>query len=110
MEWPALFAVAPFPKSPSQAHTLFLSPLAQVDVWALGITAVEMAERYPPRWKVNPNRVIFMIVKDPPPRLSDLDRWSLTFQDFIAQCLQKVQKDDEGRCVDVSCRRHSMLL
>ncbi|KAK2078182.1 hypothetical protein QBZ16_004050 [Prototheca wickerhamii] len=61
----------------------------KVDVWALGITAVEMAERYPPRWKVNPNRVIFMIVKDPPPRLSDMDRWSLTFQDFIAQCLQK---------------------
>lgn len=61
----------------------------KVDIWALGITAIEMAERYPPRWRVNPNRVIFQIVKDPPPRLSDKDRWTLAFQDFIAQCLQK---------------------
>ncbi|KAL6777728.1 SIK1 [Auxenochlorella protothecoides x Auxenochlorella symbiontica] len=61
----------------------------KVDVWALGITVIEMAEQAPPRWKINPNRVIFMIVKDPAPRLSDSERWSLTFQDFIAQCLQK---------------------
>lgn len=61
----------------------------KVDVWALGISAIEMAERYPPRWRVNPNRVIFMVVRDPPPRLTDKERWSLAFQDFIAQCLQK---------------------
>ncbi len=60
-------------------------------MWALGISAIEMAERYPPRWKINPNRVIFMIVRDPPPRLGDKERWSLIFQDFIAQCLQKVR-------------------
>ncbi|KDD75076.1 hypothetical protein H632_c886p0 [Helicosporidium sp. ATCC 50920] len=63
----------------------------KVDVWALGISAIEMAEQYPPRWKINPNRVIFMIVKDPAPRLQDVEHWTLTFQDFVAQCLQKVQ-------------------
>ncbi len=62
----------------------------QVDVWALGISAVEMAEVTPPRWSVHPMRVIFMISRDPPPRLADRDRWSLTFHDFVAQCLQKV--------------------
>ncbi len=62
----------------------------QVDIWALGVSAIEMAEQFPPRWRTNPNRVIFMIVKDPPPRLADKDRWSLNFQDFVAQCLQKV--------------------
>ncbi len=31
-----------------------------------------------------------MISRDPPPRLADRDRWSLTFHDFVAQCLQKV--------------------
>ena len=31
--------------------------LMQVDVWALGICSIEMAEHFPPRWKVNPNRV-----------------------------------------------------
>ncbi|KAL4436608.1 hypothetical protein ABPG75_003747 [Micractinium tetrahymenae] len=61
----------------------------KVDIWALGVSAIEMAEQFPPRWRINPNRVIFMIVKDPPPRLADKDRWSLNFQDFVAQCLQK---------------------
>lgn len=59
-------------------------------MWALGVSAIEMAEQFPPRWRINPNRVIFMIVKDPPPRLADKERWSLNFQDFVAQCLQKV--------------------
>lgn len=59
-------------------------------MWALGISAVEMAEVTPPRWSVHPMRVIFMISRDPPPRLADRDRWSLTFHDFVAQCLQKV--------------------
>lgn len=66
-----------------------------MDIWALGVSAIEMAEQFPPRWRINPNRVIFMIVKDPPPRLADKDRWSLNFQDFVAQCLQKVR--DRGR-------------
>ncbi|PSC67730.1 Serine threonine-kinase dst1 [Micractinium conductrix] len=61
----------------------------KVDIWALGISTIEMAEQFPPRWRVNPNRVIFQVVKDPPPRLADKERWSLTFQDFVAQCLQK---------------------
>ncbi|KAA6427027.1 MAG: Serine threonine kinase [Trebouxia sp. A1-2] len=64
----------------------------KVDVWALGISAVEMAEVTPPRWSVHPMRVIFMISRDPPPRLADRDRWSLTFHDFVAQCLQKEPK------------------
>ena len=62
----------------------------QVDIWALGITAIEMAESQPPRWAINPMRVIFMITREPPPQLKDLDRWSLSFHDFIAQSLQKV--------------------
>jgi serine/threonine-protein kinase 24/25/MST4 len=64
--------------------------LRQVDVWALGISAIEMAELTPPRWKVHPLRVIFMISREPPPGLAEPDRWSDTFQDFLTQCLQKV--------------------
>ena len=62
---------------------------AQVDVWALGVSAIEMAEVTPPRWAVHPMRVIFMISRDPPPQLADKDRWSLPFHDFVAQSLQK---------------------
>ena len=82
----------------------------QVDVWALGISAVEMAEVAPPRWAVHPMRVIFMISRDPPPQLADRDRWSLPFHDFVAQCLQKVnppaKKSRAGahaRCPGVTC-------
>jgi serine/threonine protein kinase len=64
----------------------------KVDVWALGISCIEMAERFPPRWRVNPNRVIFQIVKDPSPKLTEKEMWSLAFQDFIAQCLLKDPK------------------
>lgn len=64
----------------------------KVDVWALGITAIEMAEMYPPRWRVNPNRVIFMVVRDPAPHLANREAWTLSFQDFISQCLTKEAK------------------
>jgi serine/threonine protein kinase len=37
------------------------TPPPKVDVWALGISAIEMAEVTPPRWMVHPLRVIFMI-------------------------------------------------
>lgn len=33
----------------------------QVDVWALGISAIEMAELTPPNWAVHPLRVIFKV-------------------------------------------------
>lgn len=62
-------------------------------MWALGISAVEMAEVAPPRWAVHPMRVIFMISRDPPPQLADRDRWSLPFHDFVAQCLQKARPE-----------------
>ena len=62
----------------------------QVDVWSLGISAIEMAEGQPPRYRVHPMRVIFCIGREPPATLADRDKWSLTLHDFIAQCLQKV--------------------
>lgn len=77
----------------------------QVDVWALGISAIEMAETIPPRWAVHPMRVIFMISREPPPQLSDWDKWTLNFHDFVAQCLQKVRCIRACACVSV-CRGH----
>ncbi|GFR47257.1 hypothetical protein Agub_g8944, partial [Astrephomene gubernaculifera] len=64
----------------------------KVDVWALGISAIEMAETYPPRWNVHPLRVIFMISRDPPPRLQQPERWSPVFADFVSQALMKDPK------------------
>jgi len=68
-------------------------------VWALGISAIEMGEVTPPRWKVHPLRVIFMISRDPPPGLADPTAWSDMFRDFLAQCLQKVGVGRSWVCV-----------
>ncbi|XP_062212448.1 serine/threonine-protein kinase 1-like [Phragmites australis] len=61
----------------------------KVDVWALGVSAIEMAEGMPPRSTVHPMRVIFMISREPAPMLEDKEKWSLLFHDFIAKSLTK---------------------
>jgi len=79
----------------------------KVDVWSLGISAIEMGELHPPRWAVHPMRVIFMISRDPPPHLSDKDKWSLPMHDFIAQCLQK---DARPRPTARQLLQHKLIL
>ncbi|XP_061989961.1 serine/threonine-protein kinase 1 [Rosa rugosa] len=61
----------------------------KVDVWALGVSAIEMAEGLPPRSAVHPMRVLFMISLEPAPMLEDKEKWSLVFHDFVAKCLTK---------------------
>ncbi|KAL7132678.1 hypothetical protein ABFS83_12G090600 [Erythranthe nasuta] len=61
----------------------------KVDVWALGVSAIEMAEGLPPRATVHPMRVLFMINIEPAPMLEDKEKWSLLFHDFVAKCLTK---------------------
>ncbi|AEE34897.1 putative protein kinase STE-STE20-Pl family [Arabidopsis thaliana] len=61
----------------------------KVDVWALGVSAIEMAEGLPPRSSVHPMRVLFMISIEPAPMLEDKEKWSLVFHDFVAKCLTK---------------------
>ncbi|KAK9106785.1 hypothetical protein Syun_022796 [Stephania yunnanensis] len=61
----------------------------KVDVWALGVSAIEMAEGLPPRSTVHPMRVLFMISSEPAPMLEDKEKWSLIFHDFVAKCLTK---------------------
>nr|XP_023894961.1 serine/threonine-protein kinase 24-like [Quercus suber] len=61
----------------------------KVDVWALGVSAIEMAEGLPPRSAVHPMRVLFMISSEPAPMLEDKEKWSLLFHDFVAKCLTK---------------------
>ncbi|XP_053115418.1 misshapen-like kinase 1 isoform X3 [Hemicordylus capensis] len=58
------------------------------DIWSLGITAIEMAEGAPPLCDMHPMRALFLIPRNPPPKLKS-KKWSKKFIDFIDNCLVK---------------------
>ncbi|XP_059507168.1 TRAF2 and NCK-interacting protein kinase isoform X9 [Stegostoma tigrinum] len=58
------------------------------DLWSLGITAMEMAEGAPPLCDMHPMRALFLIPRNPPPRLKS-KKWSKKFVSFIEGCLVK---------------------
>ncbi|XP_066267347.1 mitogen-activated protein kinase kinase kinase kinase 4-like isoform X8 [Branchiostoma lanceolatum] len=58
------------------------------DLWSLGITALEMAESQPPLCDLHPMRALFLIPRNPPPRLKS-KKWSKKFVSFVENCLVK---------------------
>uniref|UniRef100_A0A673LWH5 non-specific serine/threonine protein kinase n=1 Tax=Sinocyclocheilus rhinocerous TaxID=307959 RepID=A0A673LWH5_9TELE len=58
------------------------------DLWSLGITAIEMAEGAPPLCDMHPMRALFLIPRNPAPRLKS-KKWSKKFQSFIESCMVK---------------------
>ncbi|XP_078362933.1 serine/threonine-protein kinase TAO1-like isoform X1 [Oculina patagonica] len=61
----------------------------KVDVWSLGITCVELAERKPPLFNMNAMSALYHIAQNDPPMLSAPDSWSPCFVEFVQLCLQK---------------------
>ncbi|XP_048378568.1 mitogen-activated protein kinase kinase kinase kinase 5-like isoform X2 [Stegostoma tigrinum] len=64
------------------------------DIWAVGITAIELAELQPPMFDVHPLRVLFLMSKSgyQPPKLKDKAKWSATFHNFAKLTLTKNPK------------------
>ncbi|XP_059618004.1 neither inactivation nor afterpotential protein C [Phlebotomus argentipes] len=62
---------------------------SRCDVWALGITAIELGDGNPPFKDMHPTRVIFQIMRNPPPTLYRPANWSQNYNDFICECLEK---------------------
>lgn len=58
------------------------------DLWSLGITALEMAESQPPLCDLHPMRALFLIPRNPPPRLKS-KKWNKKFHNFIEAVLVK---------------------
>uniref|UniRef100_A0A673JCF4 non-specific serine/threonine protein kinase n=1 Tax=Sinocyclocheilus rhinocerous TaxID=307959 RepID=A0A673JCF4_9TELE len=61
------------------------------DIWAVGITAIELAELQPPMFDLHPMRALMLMSKSSfqPPKLKDKSKWSAGFHNFVKMCLIK---------------------
>uniref|UniRef100_A0A669D8A0 non-specific serine/threonine protein kinase n=1 Tax=Oreochromis niloticus TaxID=8128 RepID=A0A669D8A0_ORENI len=64
----------------------------KVDVWSLGITCIELAERKPPLFNMNAMSALYHIAQNESPVLQS-NHWSDSFRSFVDSCLQKIPQD-----------------
>uniref|UniRef100_A0A7N8XGX7 non-specific serine/threonine protein kinase n=1 Tax=Mastacembelus armatus TaxID=205130 RepID=A0A7N8XGX7_9TELE len=64
----------------------------KVDVWSLGITCIELAERKPPLFNMNAMSALYHIAQNESPILQS-NHWSDSFRNFVDSCLQKIPQD-----------------
>lgn len=64
----------------------------KVDVWSLGITCIELAERKPPYFNMNAMSALYHIAQNEAPSLQAPD-WSDVFRSFVDCCLRKSPMD-----------------
>lgn len=66
----------------------------QCDIWAVGITVIEMAELKPPMFDLHPMRALFLMSKSSfkPPALTNKDKWSQSCHSFVKAALTKNPK------------------
>ncbi|KAJ8276055.1 hypothetical protein COCON_G00078070 [Conger conger] len=64
----------------------------KVDVWSLGITCIELAERKPPLFNMNAMSALYHIAQNESPTLQSSE-WTDYFRNFVDSCLQKLPQD-----------------
>uniref|UniRef100_A0A671NLQ7 Serine/threonine-protein kinase TAO3 n=1 Tax=Sinocyclocheilus anshuiensis TaxID=1608454 RepID=A0A671NLQ7_9TELE len=64
----------------------------KVDIWSLGITCIELAERKPPLFNMNAMSALYHIAQNDSPTLQS-NEWSDAFRSFVDYCLLKIAQD-----------------
>ena len=59
---------------------------AKVDIWSLGVLAIECAEGSLPYFDETRDDAMFYISTNGPPKLSDPRKWTSEFDDFVKKC------------------------
>ncbi|XP_060048994.1 serine/threonine-protein kinase TAO3 isoform X1 [Erinaceus europaeus] len=64
----------------------------KVDIWSLGITCIELAERKPPLFNMNAMSALYHIAQNDSPVLQS-NEWTDSFRRFVDYCLQKIPQE-----------------
>lgn len=78
-----------------------------VDIWSLGIVAIEIINGEPPYLRENTMKALYLIATKLPPKVPNNGQWSESFMNFVERCLNK-DPDCRANCKELL--RHPFIV